>query len=127
MILALLATAVVGSGDPMLENRLGWMAGAWVQKNEDGKIQETWLAPTDGVMAGVSQTQRVGRKPFIEYMKMSQEPAGLTFTAILSGQPPTPFCPEARLRHRRRVRESRPRLSPARHLSPLRPGPLRTD
>ena len=88
MILAILAAAAVLSSDV---DRLGWMAGAWVQKTEDSLVQETWLAPTDGVMAGVSQTRRAGRKPFIEYMKISVEPEGMTFTAIIPGQPPTPF------------------------------------
>ena len=42
-------------------------------------------------MAGVSQTNRTGRPPFVEFMKISAEPAGVTFTAIIPGQPPTPF------------------------------------
>ena len=88
MILAILAAATVLSSDL---DRLGWMTGAWVQKTDDSHVQETWLTPTDGVMAGVSQTRRAGQKPFIEYMKISVEPEGLTFTAMIPGQPPKPF------------------------------------
>jgi hypothetical protein len=42
-------------------------------------------------MGGVGQTTRPGRPPLIEHMKITTEPAGVTFTAILPNQPPTPF------------------------------------
>ena len=71
--------------------KLDWMAGSWVQERNGVSVRETWLAPGDGVMAGVSQTNRTGRPPFVEFMKISAEPAGVTFTAIIPGQPPTPF------------------------------------
>ena len=71
--------------------KLDWMAGSWVLERNGVSVRETWLAPGDGVMAGVSQTNRTGRPPFVEFMKISAEPAGVTFTAIIPGQPPTPF------------------------------------
>lgn len=71
--------------------KLDWMAGSWVQERNGVSVRETWLAPGDGVMAGMSQTNRTGRPPFVEFMKISAEPAGVTFTAIIPGQPPTPF------------------------------------
>lgn len=61
-------------------------------QDKDGvTVRETWLAPLDGVMAGVSQTNKAGKAPFVEYMKISAETAGATFTALIPGQPPTPF------------------------------------
>jgi hypothetical protein len=70
---------------------LGWLAGSWIQHGENRTVREVWLAPQDGVMSGVSQTNRPGRKPSTEFMTISAEPAGATFTARLDGQPPTPF------------------------------------
>jgi hypothetical protein len=71
--------------------RLAWMAGSWTQEAGGVTTRETWLAPLGGVMAGAGQTNAPGKKPFISYYRISAEPAGATFTAILPGQPPTPF------------------------------------
>ncbi|MGA0606352.1 DUF6265 family protein [Phenylobacterium sp. VNQ135] len=87
MILAMLAAAAVNADVA----QLGWLAGAWTQARDGGVVQETWLQPRDGVMAGVSQTNRPGRKPFVEHMIISAQPAGVTFTALIQDQPPTAF------------------------------------
>jgi hypothetical protein len=42
-------------------------------------------------MAGAGQTNASGRKPRIEHMKITAEAEDVTFTAIVPGQPPTPF------------------------------------
>lgn len=91
MILSALMAAAL-AGDPAAEvAKLSWLAGAWVQEKDGVVVRETWLAPMDGVMGGVGQTNRPGRKPFVEHVKISAEPAGATFTAMLPGQPPTAF------------------------------------
>jgi len=71
--------------------KLGWMAGAWIQEKDGVTTRETWLPPLEGAMAGVSQTTRPGRRAQVEFMAITAEPAGATFTATLPGQPPTPF------------------------------------
>jgi len=91
MIAAMLAAAALSADAASDVAKLSWMAGGWVQDRDGGVVQETWLAPRDGVMAGVSQTNRPGRKPFVEHMTISAEAAGVTFTALLPGQPPTAF------------------------------------
>ena len=95
MIVAMLAAAaLLDATAPNATDqvaKLDWMAGSWVQEKDGVTVRETWLAPKDGVMGGVGQTNRPGRKPFIEYVKITAEPAGATFTATLPGQPPTPF------------------------------------
>ena len=70
---------------------LSWLAGSWIQSAENRTVREVWLAPADGAMSGLSQTNRAGRKPFTEFMTITAEPAGATFTARLDGQPPTAF------------------------------------
>lgn len=91
MILSMLMAAAL-AGDPVDDvAKLSWMAGTWAQEKDGVVVRETWLAPKDGVMGGVGQTNRPGRKPFVEHVKISAEPAGATFTALLPGQPPTAF------------------------------------
>jgi len=71
---------------------LAWMAGAWTQTDDRGvTTRETWLAPLGGAMAGVGQTTRPGGKTRFEFMSITTEAAGPTFTARIEGQTPTPF------------------------------------
>ena len=90
MIITALAAAAALAGAAEVE-KLSWLAGTWVQEKDGVVVRETWLAPRDGAMGGVGQTNRPGRKPFIEHVKITAEPGGVTFTALLPGQPPTAF------------------------------------
>jgi len=90
MMLMILAAAVAMTGAGDVE-KLAWMAGTWAQDTGTTTVRETWLSPKDGTMAGVSQTNRFGKPAFVEYMKISAESAGATFTATIPGQPPTAF------------------------------------
>lgn len=91
MILVTLAAVAMLADAAADVAKLSWMAGAWSHEKDGVVTRETWLAPMDGAMAGVGQTNRPGRRPFIEHVKITAEPAGATFTAMLPGQPPTPF------------------------------------
>lgn len=70
---------------------LAWMAGSWSQESGGVTIPETWLAPNGGAMSGVGQTNRPGRPAYIEFMKITAEPTGATFTAIQPGSAPVGF------------------------------------
>ena len=84
-----LSTAPALAAEPAVD--LSWITGTWVQQ-EGGKIvRETWLAPVDGAIAGVGQTTRPGKSPRFEFMTITPEAAGPTFTAYVDGQPATPF------------------------------------
>jgi hypothetical protein len=85
MALALLADAAADVA------KLSWMAGTWVEEKNGATVRETWLAPKDGVMAGVGQTNRPGKAPYVEFTKISAEPAGATFSAMIPGRAPTTF------------------------------------
>lgn len=85
MAAAVLADAAADVG------KLAWMAGSWTETRGAVTTRETWLPPIGGAMAGAGQTSVAGKPPRIEHMKITAEPAGATFTAILPGQPPTPF------------------------------------
>ena len=71
--------------------KLSWMAGSWVQENAGVMTRETWLPPLGGSMAGAGQTNAGARPPRVEHMKITAEPTGATYTALVPGQPPTPF------------------------------------
>jgi len=71
--------------------KLSWLAGSWIEQTATTTTRETWLPPMGGAMAGAGQTNASGRKPRIEHMKITTEAEGVTFTAIVPGQPPTPF------------------------------------
>lgn len=85
-----MAAALSGEGSADLAN-LGWMVGTWSETKGEVVTRETWQAPVDGVMSGVGETVRPGKPASVERMKITVEPAGITFTALLAGQPPTPF------------------------------------
>lgn len=70
---------------------LAWIAGSWIEEKDGAVTRETWLPPLGGVMAGAGQTNRTGRPASIEHLKITAEPAGATYTAIIPGQPTTPF------------------------------------
>jgi hypothetical protein len=58
-------------------------------------VRETWTASNGKAMTGVGQTITPGKPAFTEFMTISAEPAGITFTAHVDGQPPTPFVLKA--------------------------------
>lgn len=70
---------------------LGWLAGSWAEEKDGVTTREIWLPPLGGTMSGVNQTNQAGKKPAMDYMAISTEPAGVMFTAIVGHQPPTPF------------------------------------
>lgn len=88
--LTLATTARAAPADPL--SGLAWMSGSWIEARDGVVTRETWLPPLGDAMAGTSQTNAPGRKPRIEHMTITAEPGGVTFTAILPGQPPTPFA-----------------------------------
>jgi hypothetical protein len=97
LALALATTAgAQEAADPASIEDLNWMAGAWTQTDDQGvTTRETWLAPLGGAMGGVGQTNRPDGKTSFDFMSITTEAAGLTFTARIEGQSPTPFVLKA--------------------------------
>ncbi|WP_309645608.1 DUF6265 family protein [Phenylobacterium sp.] len=91
LIAAALLAAGAAQAAPADVDRLAWMAGSWMQEKGAVVTRETWIAPLGGTMAGITQTNRPGRKPQVEFTTITDEPAGVTFTARVDNQPPTPF------------------------------------
>jgi hypothetical protein len=60
-----LGLAACSSGpDPSTLGRLGWMVGCW--RSADASNQETWSAPSGGVMFGYATTIQNGQLAFFE-------------------------------------------------------------
>jgi hypothetical protein len=90
IVLTAWIAAAATSAPPAVED-LSWLAGNWERTTPTGKAEEVWLPPADGVMAGVGRTLRQDRAPLVEFMKITTEAAGITFTAVLPNQAPTSF------------------------------------
>lgn len=88
-LLSLATPALAGETAQVAD--LAWMAGSWSQETDRGTVRETWLPPLREAMAGMTQTHRPGKPPATEFSTITREPAGVTFTAYVGGQPPTPF------------------------------------
>lgn len=91
LVLALLAATPAYAAPADDVAGLSWMAGGWTETKDGVTTRETWLAPMGGAMAGVGQTNAPGKPPSIEHSKITAEPAGATYTAIVRGQPPVQF------------------------------------
>lgn len=70
---------------------LAWLAGQWRETRGEVTTTETWSRDESGALSGVGETVRAGRPPRVERMSITAGPAGATFTALIPGQPPTPF------------------------------------
>jgi hypothetical protein len=86
---AALAFAACASAAPA--DDLAWLKGAWTQQKDGAVVQETWRAAPTGGLEGVTVTTRPGKPAFTERASISVEGAGLTYTARVPNQPPTPF------------------------------------
>jgi hypothetical protein len=91
--IALAATALLLTAQPVLaaEPDFSWLAGSWIEEDGAKITRELWHAPLDGAMSGVGQYTAPGKPPRFELMTITPEPAGITFTAYLKGQPPAAF------------------------------------
>jgi hypothetical protein len=89
--LACLALAIAAPASAADIGQLSWIAGTWRETKGGVSTTEAWAKPAQGIMTGVTTTERPGKPASREPMRISTERAGLTFTAMPPGQPPTPF------------------------------------
>ena len=90
-ILAAVLALPAAAAQPTRLSDLAWLTGEWVQTTQKGEVRETWLPARGGAMAAVNQTLREGRTRQMEFIMLTETPDGLVYTAIVAGQPPTPF------------------------------------
>jgi hypothetical protein len=68
-----------------------WMTGVWAMEKDGVTTWETWLPAVAGTMAGVTQTNVPGRAAEVAFATISEEPAGMTFSARAKTKAPTLF------------------------------------
>ena len=70
---------------------LRWLAGAWCGGAAGETLEETWFAPMDGQLVGMSRSSRAGRATGYEFMRIATVDGVPTFHAQPGGKPPTAF------------------------------------
>ncbi|MGA9117238.1 MAG: DUF6265 family protein [Bacteroidota bacterium] len=79
----------VASRSPL--EALAWLAGCWKGGGET-VTEEQWMAPSGGVMLGMSRTLREGRAVAWEHLRLEEAENGtLRYAALPSGQEETAF------------------------------------
>lgn len=58
---------------------IAWIAGHWQGKGFGGRVEEGWLGPAGGTMAGVFRLARDGATPLLEFLTITQEPSGVVY------------------------------------------------
>jgi hypothetical protein len=72
--------------------KLTWLAGSWRMEKAGRVVEEVWMAPSGGVMLGMSRTVVKGRVTEYEFMQIREGPGGeLFFVAAPSGQKEAAF------------------------------------
>lgn len=84
------AAALAGAAEAQAPADASFMSGYWLSCADGRTVSETWSDPRAGVMLGTGFTLARGKASW-EIMRIAPSPAGLTFYAQPSGQPPADF------------------------------------
>lgn len=71
--------------------QLGWLAGCWRIVRTDQVIDEQWMAPSGGVMLGMSRTVRGGQTTAMEFVTLHVVDGKVIYEANPAGQAPVSF------------------------------------
>lgn len=75
--------------------QVSFLAGDWAQTANGKTVEEHWVGPVGGVMAGVTinydDGDTTGAATSIEFMSIEQKDGRAVFIARLGGQPPVAF------------------------------------
>lgn len=73
--------------------QMGFLAGDWRQTAADQTVEEHWVGPVGGVMAGMTITwsDKSDSKTTVELMKVETRDGKIVFVAVPQGQPETVF------------------------------------
>ena len=70
---------------------ISWLSGCWEMSEGDFTVTELWMAPSGGIMIGLSQTVSDDKTSGYEFLKIEEKDGKLVYTAIPSGQTETSF------------------------------------
>jgi len=73
--------------------QMTFLAGAWAETKDGVTVEEHWVGPVGGIMAGlmITHSSKVGAKTSVETMTIEIVDEKLVFMARLAGQPPVSF------------------------------------
>ena len=72
--------------------QLAWFTGCWRIVRADQVIDEQWMAPSGGVMLGMSRTVRGGTTTAMEFVTLRIVDGRIVYEANPSGQAPVSFA-----------------------------------
>jgi hypothetical protein len=71
--------------------KISWLTGCWEMSESDFTVTELWMAPSGGIMIGLSQTVSDDKTSGYEFLRIEEKDGKLVYTAIPSGQTETSF------------------------------------
>ena len=87
-----LGTLLIGSAQAEVANSsLEWLAGHWCVEMGGDTVEEFWLPPHGGVMAGLARTLSTERTTGFEFLRIAQIDGVQSYIAQPGGRPPTSF------------------------------------
>lgn len=72
-------------------HHLAWLAGSWTLDDGKQRVEETWSAPADDMMIGMSRSVRAGRTTSFEFLRIMARADGVFYVAQPRGKPPVEF------------------------------------
>ncbi|MCL7972015.1 MAG: DUF6265 family protein [marine benthic group bacterium] len=72
-------------------DQLEWLAGCWKHEEPGFRRDEQWMAPSGGMMLGMSRSVSGGRTVEHEYLRIEVIDGRLAYVAVPSGQAETTF------------------------------------
>ena len=66
---------------------LGWLAGDWQLTAGGQCIEETWTAPSNNLLVGMSRTVAGGRTTSFEFVRIEARADGIYYVAQPGGRP----------------------------------------
>jgi hypothetical protein len=88
LLLAFMHAAVLAQA-PDRVAALDWMAGTWT--HEGGKVTESWIGPSHGVMVAANLTVGANGRVSHEFLRIADTAAGMTYFASPSGRAAVEF------------------------------------
>lgn len=73
--------------------QMGFLTGDWIETRNGVTVEEHWVGPVGGVMAGmtITHSDKPGSTTRIEFMRIVERDGTLIFIAQPDGQPPAEF------------------------------------
>lgn len=73
--------------------QMSFLAGDWIEVGKDETVEEHWIGPIAGTMAGVAVTYTDARdaRGRLEFMSIEQRDGKITFIARIGDDPPVAF------------------------------------